>query len=139
MRKDSLKKLVSGWYDITLQIVMNKTLHGLVHDGGQPAPWIAEMYGYTLAAGGWLRHETQARWPELEAPQPPFAATGGVYVADPLIIHYSHLFNLCGKRFGKMLFKFIDPLKCSTDLGDKLHPPSFEEMNSPTCRVCIDS
>lgn len=137
IKKDNLLRLVRGWYDITLEIVQNKTLHGLVHDGNQPAPWIAEMYGYTLAAAGWLRHETQAQWPELEAPQPPFASTGGRFLPDPLITHYSHLFNLCGKRFGKALYKTIDPLRCSTNL-ESLIPPSLEDMNSASCELCID-
>lgn len=136
MRKDSLKRLAHGWYDITLQIVSNQTQWNMVHDGQQFAPWIAEMYGYTLAAAGWLRHETQAQWAELEAPQPPFASTGGRYLPDPLLIHYSHPFQLCGQNFGKYQYKYLDPLKCSNDVTEKLRPPAYKDLHA--CKLCID-
>lgn len=140
IRKDNLQRLARGWYDYTLRIVTNKTTWGLVHDGDNYAPWIAEMYGYTLAAAGWLQHETQVAWPELEAPQPPFASTGGEYLPDPLVTHYSHPFVLCGKRFGKNMWTQIDPLQCDAPdkLVEMLRPPSAEELNSPSCKLCID-
>lgn len=140
IKKDSLQKLVRGWYGITREIVLNKTLHGLVHDGDQFAPWIAEMYGYTLAAAGWLRHETQEKWSELEVPQPPFSSTGGRFLSDPLLVHYSHPFLLCGKRFGKNMYKFVDPLRCNApdEVLENLRPPSYEDIQHASCKLCID-
>jgi len=139
IRKQELQRLVHGWHGITLQIVMNKSLHALVHDGDQFAPWIAEMYGYTLGAAGWLWHETQAQWSELEVPQPPFASTGGRSLPDPLLIHYSHTFELCGKRFGKSMYRFSDPLRCtaSGDVLENLRPPTYKETQASSCKLCI--
>lgn len=140
IKKGGLHRLVQGWYDITLAIVRDKKLHNMVHDGDQLAPWIAEMYGYTLAAAGWLKHETQAMWSELEVPQPPFASTGGLALADPLLLHYSHPFELCGRRFGKNMWKgAADPLKCSTpdEVMEELHPPLYKDIQQESCKICI--
>lgn len=134
LRKESLARLVRPYYEITKAIAHSGLLTSLVHDGHQPAPWITEMVGYTLAAVS-LEHETQSRWPMLEAPQPPFNASSNL----PLLVHYDHTFHLCNKTFGKFRYYDIDLLNCSVNASAlvDLQPPSRAEVNSKDCQLCL--
>jgi len=136
MRKETMTGFLDKYYQITLDIVQDKKLQGLVHDGQQQAPWIAEMVGYTLATQ-WLHHETQKKWPMLESPQPPWGAKS----ETPLMIHYAHGFHVCGRMFKKLNYVNEDLLACSNhsaNLVAAFTPPSQEEMNSDSCRFCIE-
>jgi len=145
IRKDKLAQLAREWHDITLSIVKDPEMHGLVHDGFQPAPWIAEMYGYSLAAAKMFprSHETQLHWPALQAPQPPWPATGSTQgLQMPMILHYSHPFTLCGKQFGKNLYADMDLLNCSISalaFDEMLRPPTKEQVMAEECKLCLGS
>lgn len=135
--KDKLSMLVDGWYNITLNIVRQPELQKLVHDGNEPAPWIAEMCGYTLAAAGWLHHQTQVEWPELRAPQPPYVKRGTD--ASPMMLHYSHPLSLCDRAFGKTLLDGLDLLSCEEHLpsSSDFVPPSLSQLHDQACKCCI--
>lgn len=137
LRKDNLAKLATGWHDVTLEIALDPSLKALVSDGKQKNPWIAEMYGYTIAAAGWLWHETQQKWPVLTAPQPPFL--DGKEEAP--FIHYSHNFSLCGRTFGKSHFFSVDLLNCSVAAAHllELEPPAHSEVTADACKLCLQS
>lgn len=142
IRKDKLSELVRGWYDITLSIVQHPEVHALVHDGNQLAPWIAEMCGYSIAASGWLIHQTQVEWPELETPQPPYASMGGDFASSsPILLHYSHPFVICGRKFGKQLLRNLDVLNCSETFpdSDQFVPPSKGELDDKSCKCCMEA
>jgi len=122
-------QILPDYYRITDEILRNKTLLGLVHDGTGPAPWITEMYGYTLATAA-VRHDTS-----VVVANPPWAADG------PLLVHYCHTFHLCDKRFGKAFYTDVDLLDCGLNLTtlEELRPPSAEAVASDSCKLCLQS
>lgn len=141
MQKAQLRRLAPLWHDVTRRIVSDRRLHGLVHDGRDPAPWIAEMYGYTIAAAMTLpQHETDALWRELSTPQPPYLSDW----MDPLLLHYSFTFRLCGKEWGKSRISHLtggysDLLDCSLnpDSLEHLRPPLKSEVSEASCGICV--
>lgn len=141
-RKANLLALCPIWYNVTRDIVRSPDLLSLVRDDKLPAPWIAEMYGYILAAA-FLRHQTQEVWPELDAVQPPYtSAIKRTKSRDPsksMLVHYSHRFSLCGRRFGKADHYSGGLLDCASREIESLEPPPRDEVMSDSCRVCIDS
>lgn len=138
MRKDQLNKMASGWHDVTKRIVRSPRLLSLVHDGGRPSPWIAEMYGYSISAAANVpRHDTQKQWPKFQSETPPFASS--TFGEMPLLLHYAHSFRLCGRPFGKRNFHKIDLLDCNLDarVMRALRPPTSHEIRDVSCRVCM--
>jgi len=134
LQRDVLAGLAPKWHDITLEIAQKREYRDHVYNAEGPQKWIAEMYGYTLAAAG-LRHETQSRWPHFRQSQPPFGSTARR--GEHLVLHYTHSFWLCGRRWGKQLFRrgsMSNMLNCSFDLR-RWRPPSFAEVASPSCRL----
>jgi len=141
IRKDQLATLVGPWHEISLEIVSKPALRELVHDGWVSAPWIAEMYGYSLAAAG-MPHETQEQWAALQVPQPPWAYTGAENgLREPLLVHYSHTFHLCDKKFNKMDYVDTDFISCDFDrskVDALLRPPAHDTVARGSCGLCLE-
>jgi len=138
IRKDQLNKMASGWHDVTKRIVQDPRLLALVHDGANPAPWIAEMYGYSISAAANVpRHDTQKQWPQFQSETPPY--TSSTFGDMPLLLHYAHSFKLCGRPFGKRNYHNIDLLDCNLNprVLRALRPPPANQIRDASCRVCM--